>query len=94
VSILKPVPIVPQLPRNLCPVCGKASYSRGGVHPQCSVSQADAARNEKLREKRKNEPKVEKPARRHLSKSCPSCGTHVHVRVATCACGHTFNSNN
>jgi hypothetical protein len=25
-----------------CPVCGKPSYSRGGVHPQCSMRQADA----------------------------------------------------
>jgi hypothetical protein len=29
--------------RNLCPVCGKASYSRSGEHPQCSVARADAA---------------------------------------------------
>ena len=29
--------------QHLCPVCGKASYSRSGEHPQCSVARADAA---------------------------------------------------
>ncbi|MDX1945355.1 MAG: hypothetical protein SFU86_08100 [Pirellulaceae bacterium] len=24
-----------------CPVCGKASYSRDGIHPQCAVLRAD-----------------------------------------------------
>jgi predicted RNA-binding Zn-ribbon protein involved in translation (DUF1610 family) len=90
VSILKPVPIVPQVVRKLCPHCGKASYSRDGIHPQCALQQADARRNAMLRERRKLEPKVEKPPRRIYSKKCPGCGIHVHVRVITCDCGHTF----
>lgn len=28
--------------QRLCPVCGKASYSRSGEHPQCAVARADA----------------------------------------------------
>jgi hypothetical protein len=90
VSILKPVPIVPQLFKKLCPYCGKASYSRDGIHPQCALSQADAPRNERLRESRKLEPKIDKPRSRLFSKGCPVCGTHVHVRMLDCACGHTF----
>ena len=26
--------------RPRCPVCGKATYSHGGVHPQCSAERA------------------------------------------------------
>ena len=27
---------------GLCPVCGKASYSRNGTHPQCAAAKADS----------------------------------------------------
>ncbi len=27
--------------RPLCPVCKRAVYSRGGIHPQCAVAQAE-----------------------------------------------------
>ena len=40
----KSVIIVPQTPRNLCPICGKAAYSLGGIHPQCAMQQADRDR--------------------------------------------------
>jgi hypothetical protein len=41
----KPEPILYTAPsRKPCPVCGKASYSRNGVHPQCAVQQADRPR--------------------------------------------------
>lgn len=95
VSILKPTPELPQVATSVCPFCGKKSYSRDGIHPQCALNQADAARNEKLRASRKAAQKVEKPAanRRHLSKSCPECGTNVHIRVMACACGHVFGSS-
>ena len=39
--VLKPVPIFPLLPQKLCPICGVASYSRDGIHPQCALLQAD-----------------------------------------------------
>lgn len=90
-SILKPEPIIaPQPVRKLCPVCGKAAFSRDGVHPQCSIDRADAVRTEKLRAKRKLEVKVEKPKTSRFTKSCPKCHIQVHVRVKTCVCGHTF----
>jgi hypothetical protein len=45
-----------------CPVCGKASYSRDGIHPQCAVLRADKFG------KRKSVPKLPKPARSLWSK--------------------------
>ena len=38
----KPAPMFTAPNRRLCPVCGKASYSRTGEHPQCAVTRADA----------------------------------------------------
>ena len=38
----KPVPIIPLGTKAVCPVCHKPSYSRGGMHPQCSLARADA----------------------------------------------------
>ena len=92
-SILKPVPIVPQSVKNLCPICGKASYSRDGIHPQCALQQADEPRNLRLRAARKTEVKVSAPRQRLWSKKCPKCGTQVHVRLVECGCGHTFGSS-
>lgn len=41
----KPAPlyVAPSL-GTVCPVCGKKSYSAGGIHPQCAMQQADAPR--------------------------------------------------
>ena len=91
-SILKPVPIVTQPVKNLCPICGKASYSRDGIHPQCAIQQADAARNARIREDRKKEVKIEKPRQRSFNKKCPKCGIQVHIRVIACGCGHRFST--
>jgi hypothetical protein len=41
-SINKHVPTVGVPLGKPCPVCGKASYSRWGTHPQCALSRADA----------------------------------------------------
>jgi hypothetical protein len=30
-------------PRPLCPICHRATYSRGGVHPQCAAARGEAA---------------------------------------------------
>ncbi len=89
-SILKPVPIVTQPVKNLCPICGKASYSRDGIHPQCSLQKADEPRNQRLREARKKEVKVAAPRQQSWSKKCPACGVQVHVRLIECGCGHKF----
>jgi hypothetical protein len=40
-NISKPKIVTPLRP--LCPHCGKPSYSRGGVHPQCSFHLAGTA---------------------------------------------------
>ena len=90
VSILKPVPIVEPIVRNLCPICGKATYSRGGIHPQCAIQQADQPRQDRLRAARKKEVKIVVPRERSWSKKCPECGIQVHVRLLECGCGHKF----
>jgi hypothetical protein len=48
----KPEPLILLQPQRgkTCPVCGKPSYSRGGVHPQCCVKQADEPRQLQLAE--------------------------------------------
>ena len=90
VSIVKPEPISPQPVREACPICGKPSYSRDGIHPQCALSRSDAARTAQLKAKRKAAPKPVKPPRHALSKKCPLCGTLVHIRMKNCPCGHEF----
>jgi hypothetical protein len=91
-SITKPVVIVPQLARNVCPICGKASYSLGGIHPQCAMQQADEPRIVRLRAARKLENKSEKPKSRAWRKKCPKCSIQVDAQRDICACGFRFKS--
>jgi hypothetical protein len=49
----KPTPIVAERGGKVCPVCGKQSYSREGVHPQCAMIQADAPRTLRLAAEKK-----------------------------------------
>jgi hypothetical protein len=49
----KPTPIIVERNISICPVCGKRSYSRGGIHPQCAMIQADAPRNLRLAAEKK-----------------------------------------
>ena len=75
-----------------CPVCGKPTYSRNGIHPQCAVIQADMPRQKQLAEDKKRrdaEPKKDKP-RQSFTKRCPKCKADVHVRVKVCQCGNAF----
>lgn len=37
----------------VCPVCGVVTYSRGGIHPQCSQVRADAPRVNRLKAAKK-----------------------------------------
>ena len=37
----------PGASRPLCPICKKAVYSRGGIHPQCAMIQDDTPRSRK-----------------------------------------------
>lgn len=50
----KTKPLNPEPPRNICPVCGEPSYSREGIHPQCSAAQADANRVREAKKARKD----------------------------------------
>jgi len=49
----KPTPVLSDRNPVSCPVCGKRSYSRDGVHPQCAMIRADAPRKERLAAEKK-----------------------------------------
>jgi hypothetical protein len=92
-SVKKPVPTMAGTSQNLCPVCGKRSYSAAGTHPQCALQQADAARKKLIAaEKATAEKPPAKAARQQNSwrKKCPKCDAEVHVRKKVCACSHNF----
>lgn len=91
----KPQPLFKSRQRKLCPVCGNASYSRAGVHPQCAQQQADEKRVARLKAKRKRLAKAEAKKSAPLvlkawHKRCPKCRQQVHVRKAACDCGFQF----
>ena len=48
---------------RLCPVCGKVSYSKDGIHPQCAIVQADEPRQQQLAAERKRKEAKAKPSR-------------------------------
>ena len=77
--------------RPTCPVCGETTYSHGGIHPQCAVTRADKADHGAF--KACNAALVIHPkpqAKKQWTKRCPVCRNEVHVRLATCACGYSF----
>ena len=82
--------VIPQPPKNLCPICGKATYSVGRIHPQGAMQQADEPRLGRLRAAKAAEAKIKKPVRQTWKKRCPKCGTEVHARREVCKCGHKF----
>jgi hypothetical protein len=91
----KPTPILGEPNSKICPICGKRSYSAGGIHPQCAVQQADAPRERQIKAEKKKTAGKKKPATKKLpqswsQKKCPSCGKDVHVRKKTCECGFDF----
>ena len=85
----KPTPMSSQPRGKTCPVCGKQAYSQGGVHPQCAVRRADAARAEKLKAERKREAAAAKQTT-WTKKKCPKCWSEMHVRRKVCDCGYAF----
>ncbi len=60
----KPTPILGEQNRKICPVCGKRSYSAGGIHPQCAVQQADAPRQQQLKATKKSDEKKKSAVRK------------------------------
>jgi hypothetical protein len=91
-SAKKPVPVIAGGGQNLCPVCGKRSYSNAGTHPQCAQRRAEAVRKQKMAAEDKAGAPVAKAPRqpRSWNKQCPKCHAQVHVRKKMCACGHSF----
>jgi ribosomal protein S27AE len=86
----KPAPLIPQQVKRLCPVCGQASYSRDGIHPQCALTQADNSRSRKLRFEKEQKTKSDRPGQRSWEKKCPKCSAQLHVRRIVCDCGYVF----
>lgn len=93
----KPIPETVQPDAKICAVCGKRSYSLGGVHPQCAVRLAEAPRERQLKAAKKLEAKSN-PQGKSLrqsswnKKKCPKCGLELHVRCRNCTCGYSFFS--
>ena len=89
----KPTPILGDHGK-VCPVCGTRSYSANGIHPQCAMLQADAPREERLKEERKKKVKKkvagQNEAKPVYQKTCPRCRKEMHVRKKTCECGFAF----
>jgi hypothetical protein len=54
----KPDPLMQKTVTKLCPVCGKSTYSRDGIHPQCSMVQADEPRKLRLQAERRAKAKL------------------------------------
>ncbi len=88
----KPQPIYESRKPIYCRVCGRASYSASGIHPQCAQEEANETEVKRLKPSAK-------PAKAKLDKSlalkswhkrCPKCHAQVHIRKKTCACGHAF----
>jgi hypothetical protein len=88
VSEKKPVIILSSRPREVCPVCGKVSYSRTGEHPQCAVARADAS-TRAARKAAGIEPS-KSSSRRPWFRLCPKCKVQVPARRAVCNCGFSF----
>lgn len=92
----RPLPLLDIKPRPKCPVCGHASYSRAGIHPQCSRQLADQKRMERVKARRKAAPPKAKPptsnALKAWHKRCPKCRAEVHIRRAHCECGFRFGT--
>jgi len=73
VSEKKPELIYFPAVRNFCPVCGKASYSLAGEHPQCAQARADAAFKAKLKKRSERKPApTRSPATRHAGQGALS----------------------
>ena len=78
-----------------CPVCGFTSYSREGIHPQCSQQKADDVRVARMKKRQSQTEKQDAKAKTSATvkpwhKVCPKCRCQVHVRRSSCTCGHKF----
>lgn len=85
----KPEPLFSSVPRAVCPVCHKTSYSRSGIHPQCAMVAADQVQAARVQARNMSLPKPARALRRY-EKQCPKCKAIQHVRRRTCECGHVL----
>ena len=90
-SIIKPVVVIPGPEKILCPICGKPTYSHGGIHPQCAMEQADEPRVTLLRNARRADVKRARPIPQVHKKRCPECDSYSDVRREVCGCGFHFS---
>jgi len=74
--------------RAICPVCRKTAYSQGGIHPQCAESRDDKVVRASFKVVPATSAKVQ--SKTEWTRRCPGCQREVHVRSATCDCGHRF----
>jgi hypothetical protein len=90
----KPVPVTVEPRGRKCPICGKVSYSQGGIHPQCAMVQADEPRRIRLAAERqavaKTKAETDRSKQNQFEKICPRCKSRVPSRRGVCECGHTF----
>jgi hypothetical protein len=88
----KPTPLIIEIGKKVCPVCGRSSYSRDGIHPQCAMRQSDALRRSQLSAPPKPAAKPQAIAdASYWRKCCPVCHRSLHVKKMTCVCGHDFD---
>lgn len=89
----KPAPLYEAPHRKRCPVCGERAYSQAGIHPQCSVQQADSERMKLQESKAETATEIKIPQEVGAwQRVCPKCQAIVHVRRKTCECGHQLNT--
>ncbi len=88
----KPLPLFGATTREPCPVCGHASYSLAGIHPQCAVRAADKVLNDRIKARQQARP--DHPPEEllsHYHKRCPGCKKVQHVRKQICDCGRKLS---
>src|SRR6478752_2405084 len=90
-SIIKPVIVIPGPEKILCPICSKPTYSRGGIHPQCAMEQADEPRVTLLRNARRADVKRVRPIPQVHKKRCPECDSYSDAQREVCWCGFRFS---
>jgi hypothetical protein len=90
----KPLPLFDVQIRPMCPICGHASYSRAGIHPQCAMAAEDKVHSQRISAHRLAEPTppVSMTTLRRHEKRCPRCMAVHPLRRHKCECGHTFFS--
>lgn len=86
----RPQPLYGSTIRPLCPVCGHASYSASGIHPQCAMRAADEVQSTRIKRQNAIKAKTAGKTPGKFEKQCPKCRKTHHIRKHACECGHSF----